>query len=100
MKAIKGKELLKFRCTHCSNCCTDTMVPITDADLSRLVKGMGRPATEIANFAHPDLFDALDDDLGWLELREGRRLLCLKKEPMPAGSLKEDACMFFKDNRC
>ena len=42
-----GLGHLRFRCTSCGNCCRDLRVPLTDADLRRLVDATGRPASQI-----------------------------------------------------
>ena len=42
-----GLGHLRFRCTECGNCCRDLRVPLTTADLRRLVDSTGLPASEV-----------------------------------------------------
>jgi len=42
-----GLGHLRFRCTGCGNCCRDLRVPLTHADVRRLVDATGRPAAQI-----------------------------------------------------
>ncbi len=91
---MRGSKFLRFRCTHCGNCCTDTIVPVTHHDLKRLSKGTGLKAERFCAFYKADDFDDGGEGLGWVELAEGRRVLGLKKQD------KADACFFFKDERC
>ena len=92
-KPIRGARFLKFRCTDCGNCCTDTIVPITDHDVRRLIEP-GRPAETFINFYPRREFDDRAPELAWIHLEEGRRVMALKKQP---GS---EACHFLKELRC
>jgi Fe-S-cluster containining protein len=47
---LRGREYLNFSCTGCGNCCRDTIVLITDADVRRIMEGTGKPAREIVRF--------------------------------------------------
>ena len=45
-----GTHHLRFRCTSCGNCCRDLRVPLTEADLRRLVDATGKPAAEFVDW--------------------------------------------------
>ena len=53
---MKGRELLKFRCTGCGNCCKLRVV-VTDADVRRLMDHTGLPAQKIVYFYSADEVD-------------------------------------------
>jgi Fe-S-cluster containining protein len=45
-----GLRHLSFRCTACGNCCRDLRVPLTTADLRRLVEHTGRAAADVVEW--------------------------------------------------
>jgi len=45
-----GLGHLRFRCTGCGNCCRDLRVPLTTADLRRLVTATAQPAAQIVSW--------------------------------------------------
>lgn len=93
-----GARYLKFRCTECGNCCSDTLVPITGDDLRRLMKGTGLPASEIADFYLSTDFEDGGDGLQFINMDGGRKALGLRKAFDKEND--REACKFFKDNRC
>jgi Fe-S-cluster containining protein len=93
-----GEKFLAFRCTECGNCCSDTIVPVTDEDVRRLMHGTGLAARDIATFYKKSDFDDGGDGLEFANLDGGRRTLGLRKRmDEPNG---REACEFFRDNRC
>ena len=95
---FKGAKYLKFRCTDCGNCCSDTIVPITAEDVKRLMTGEKLPWNKILEFYKSDEFDDGGEGLRFAELDEGRKVMGLiKKWDAENG---RDACKFFKNNRC
>ena len=52
-----GLGHLRFRCTECGNCCRDLRVPLTQADLRRLVDESGLPASEIVDWLPTERVD-------------------------------------------
>ena len=44
------RQLLKFRCTGCGNCCKATIVMLTDSDVRRIVEGTGMAPREFVRF--------------------------------------------------
>lgn len=93
-----GEKYLKFRCTECGNCCSDTIVPITDDDVKRMMEGTGLKATDIATFYKSSDFDDGGEGLEFANLNGGRRTLGLRKRMDKENG--REACKFFKDNRC
>ncbi len=96
--AIRGEKFLKFRCTDCGNCCTDTIVPVTSEDVARLVKGTGLAAADVAQFYKASEFEDEGVGLHFVKLDVGSRVMGLKKRFDEKD--EREACKFFKDNRC
>lgn len=91
---IKGEELLKFRCNRCGNCCR-LHIPVTDADVRRLVDALGLPAHRIVQFFEPSEFGTSPGPLAWVRFgpeRHDRKAMCLREA--------WDKCLFLKSNRC
>lgn len=83
----------RVSCTGCARCCKETIVPVTDADVKRLVKATGQSAQEIIRFADKHEIDYEPDAEAWIRLNYGRRSMVLRK--------KNDRCLFLDDNnRC
>lgn len=93
-----GEKYLKFRCTECGNCCSDTIVPISHLDVQRLMQGTGLKATDLCTFYTPKDFDDGGDSLEFANLDGGRFTLGLRKRFDKEND--RDSCAFFKDNRC
>lgn len=93
-----GEKYLKFRCTECGNCCSDTIVPVTDEDVRRIMQGTGLGAAEVATFYKTTDFDDKGEGLQFVNLDGGRRTLGLRKRMDKEND--REACKFFKDNRC
>ena len=92
---MEGKELLKFRCTDCGNCCKLRVV-VTDMDLARLMAGTGLPPKKIVRFYGPDDIEGKPRGKGWINFSprlEDRRVMALREQ-------RGGACVFFKNNRC
>ncbi len=84
---------LKTRCVGCGRCCTETIVPVTDADVKRLMKHTGKKATEVVRFFGPDDVEWADGDESWIHTTDGNRFLALIKS--------QNRCQFLDDaNRC
>ena len=95
---INGDKYLKFRCTECGNCCSDTLVPITDEDMRRMVKGTGLDPFDICSFYKADDFEDKGEGLEFANLDGGPKTLGLRKKFDKDND--RDSCKFFKDNRC
>src|SRR4051812_48452278 len=90
-----GLHHLRFRCTECGNCCRDLRVPLTDADLRRLVHASDLPASRIVEWLPSEAVDLTGEpgSLVVLDHEQGRVLMTLAQE---AG-----ACRFLSaDERC
>ncbi len=90
-----GLQHLNFRCTECGNCCRDLRVPLTDADLRRLVRTSGLPAARIVQWLPSEAVDLTGEpgSLVVLDHERGRVMMTLAHD---AG-----ACRFLgADERC
>jgi len=95
---IHGDKYLNFRCTDCGNCCSDTLVPITDLDIKRIMEGTGLKPFDICTFYKSEDFEDKGDGLEFANLDSGRRTLGLRKKFDKEND--RDSCIFFKENRC
>ena len=90
-----GLGHLRFRCTGCGNCCRDLRVPLTHADLRRLVDATGRPASEIVAWLPTREVDLTGEpgSLVLLDHPAGHALMALAQH--------DGACVFLgSDERC
>jgi Fe-S-cluster containining protein len=76
-------------CTNHAVCCKDTIVPITDTDVKRLMKVTGLPADEIIRLYSPSDLQ-YDTDHTWIRMGYGKRIIGLKK--------KGNRCKFLNDH--
>jgi Fe-S-cluster containining protein len=97
-KKFGGEKYLKFRCTDCGNCCTDTIVPVTHLDLQRLMKGTKLKADAIAEFYKSSEFADEGEGLQFVELDIGRRVMGLRKRYDEKEG--RESCKFYLDQRC
>lgn len=87
---------LSFTCDRCSKCCKEHRVPLTLADLNRLVAHMpslGQSSLWV-ELLDPTEVDILGEPESLLHLREGRRLLAL------AHRTPADGCVFLAEGGC
>ena len=92
---MKGRDLLKFRCTGCGNCC-GLRVVVTDEDVRRLLAGTGLPINKIVKFYDADEVVGNAREQGWVRFgpdRAGRRVMALLEG-------RDGNCKFLKDDRC
>jgi len=90
-----GLRHLRFRCTACGNCCRDLRVPLTHADVKRLIDGTGRAAAEFVAWLPTAEVDLIGEpgSLVLLDHDAGHALMVLAQH---AG-----ACVFLgSDERC
>jgi Fe-S-cluster containining protein len=90
-----GLSFLRFRCTECGNCCRDLRVPLTHADLRRLVVASGAPPARSVDWLEPDAVDMTGEPESFVLLDQpGRRVLMTLVQ-------RENACAFLgADERC
>jgi Fe-S-cluster containining protein len=90
-------ELLKFRCTGCGNCCRDPLLPLTDADVRRIVEHTGHPAADVVRFVDPNGIDMDDEPEAFAILRQGKRVMVLRHRAGGCIYLGADArCTIYK----
>jgi Fe-S-cluster containining protein len=88
-----GRALLKFRCTGCGNCCKDPLLPLTDADVARIIARTHERATDIVRFVNRHQIDMDDDPDAFVRLRQGKRVMVLGHS--------HGGCRYLDtDNRC
>lgn len=87
-------KYLKFRCTGCGNCCRNTVVCLTDADVKRIVEGTGKSPLDFVCFYSHDQVYMSQKDPSWIRLARGKRVMALRSNG--------DHCTFLDDktNRC
>jgi Fe-S-cluster containining protein len=73
-------DLLKFRCTGCGNCCKEPLLPLTDADVRRIVERTGDDAGDVVRFIDRNAIDMDDEPESFAELRQGRRVMILRHQ--------------------
>jgi len=87
------RKYLNFRCTGCGNCCRETVVLLTDADVTRIAEGTGRAPREFVRFFGPDAVEMGSRHPLWVRFDRGRAVMALKWQG--------GHCMFLEsDNRC
>jgi Fe-S-cluster containining protein len=94
MAAPDWRRYLKFRCTGCGNCCRDTIVCLTDADVRRISEATGRSPRAFVRFYNHDEIAMSDNDPSWVRLGKERRVMALKTT--------HHHCVFLENatNRC
>lgn len=87
------RKYLRFRCTGCGNCCRETVVLLTDADVRRISEGTGRAPAEFVRFFGKDAVEMEKRHPLWVRFDLGRAVMGLK--------WRGQHCMFLdEDNRC
>jgi len=93
MAKEKWERLLKFNCTGCGNCCRDTVVCLTDADIQRIVDGTGKTAATFVQFYDEEEVELSPRSPFWVMLGKKKAVMGLK--------WIRGHCMFLDaDNRC
>lgn len=67
-------DLRAFRCTRCGDCCRIHRVPLTAADLCRLIAATGTRAASLVDWLAPGEVDMTGEPESFVVLPEGRRL--------------------------
>jgi Fe-S-cluster containining protein len=88
----RGLALAGFRCTGCSNCCRSLRVPITDADLARLIRASAQPAERVVEWLAPSEVDLSGEPSSFVELDVGRRVMVLAQSATGCRLLVGDRC--------
>lgn len=90
------RRLLNFRCTGCAACCTDTVVPVTDKDVARIMKATGRSARQVVRFFSQDEVKGDRRSPAWIKLRQGKRFLGLRKQRGHCQYLYKKRCTIYR----
>jgi len=86
-----GKDIVRFKCHHCSYCCTAVVCLPTPWDVIRIVR-----ATEFLEFPTPEEVSGVaKSDLTWLECKGQRYVMALRRD-------EKEGCYFLdtKKRRC
>ena len=88
-----GLHLARVRCTGCGDCCRGLRVPVTFADLGRLVAATALAPGDLIEWASPEQVDVTGEPSSLVLLAPGRRVMLLRH----AGG----ACRFLDgEDRC
>ncbi len=74
----RALPLLRFRCTGCGNCCRDPLLPVTDADLRRIVEHTGLAPSALVKWVDRHGIDLPGEPESFVTLRTGRRVMVLR----------------------
>lgn len=87
-------EKMKFRCTGCGNCCREPLLPLTGADVRRIVRRTGDNPADVVRWVDRNGID-MDDEPEWfVELKQGKRVMVLRHQ-------NGRGCRYLgDDNRC
>lgn len=86
-------SLLKFRCTGCGKCCRDPLLPLTNADLLRIVNHSAADPAELVKWVSSREIALPAKDENFVSLRQGPRVMVLRHT--------RGRCLFLgTDNRC
>ena len=99
MPAVKDwRELLKFRCTGCGNCCKGTIVMLTDHDVRRIVEGTGIAPREFVRFFGEDEIKLAKRHPFWIRFANRRATMALRWGRERCFFLdSEDQCTIYED---
>lgn len=75
---VTGEKFLKFRCTGCGNCCKEPLLPLTDADIQRIVGHTGEASHELVRWVDRNGIDMDDEPEAFVTLRQGKRVMVLR----------------------
>jgi len=73
-------DKLKFRCTGCGNCCKEPLLPLTRADLLRIIARTGDDSAEIVQWVDRNGIDMDDEPEAFVMLRQGKRVMVLRHQ--------------------
>ncbi|HEU4340067.1 MAG TPA: YkgJ family cysteine cluster protein [Candidatus Binatia bacterium] len=87
-------KYLKFRCTGCGNCCRNTLVCVTDADVRRIAERTGKSPLAVVRFYSHDEVSMSESDPLWVKFTHRKRVMGLRS--------LGDHCIFLDNhtNRC
>jgi len=78
-RVFPGHTFLKFKCTGCGNCCKEPLLPLTDADVRRIMARTGDRPSEIVRWVGRDGIDMDDEPEAFVRLRQGKRVMVLRQ---------------------
>jgi Fe-S-cluster containining protein len=90
MAGLISQRAFTFRCTGCGNCCRDTFITCTDADVRRLVEGTGSAVRDIVRFATRDEVEFDKRHPYWVRFGREKRVMVLRRRGRSCGFLDAD----------
>ena len=78
MAKVDWRKYLNFRCTGCGNCCRETVVLLTDSDVSRIAAGTGKAPRGFVRFFGPDAVQMESRHPLWVRFDKGRAVMGLR----------------------
>lgn len=90
---IDGAEFLKFRCGQCGTCCR-LRIPVTDADVLRLMEATGKPVEKFVHFFKRSEFGNSPGPIAWVKLgpwHRDRKAMCIHEV--------YDRCLFLRPKK-
>jgi len=75
-----GKNTVQFACHHCNHCCTEVVCLPTPWDVIRIVRTTGQNPYDFLDWVtHDDIEDVPKHDPTWLECKDGRYMMALRR---------------------
>ncbi|HET9957651.1 MAG TPA: YkgJ family cysteine cluster protein [Polyangiaceae bacterium] len=75
-----AKDLLRFRCTGCGNCCKEPLLPLTDTDLRSILDHTGDAVADVVRFVDRNGIDMDDEPEAFVILPQGKRVMVLRHQ--------------------
>lgn len=76
-----GKNFVRFKCHHCSHCCTEVVCLPTPWDVRRIMRETGADPKDFLEFLPPDeISDVEEDDPTWLDVDGRKYIMALRRD--------------------
>lgn len=76
-----GKNFVRFKCHHCSHCCTEVVCLPTPWDVRRIMRETGAEPKDFLEFLPPDeISDVEADDPTWLDVHGRKYIMALRRD--------------------
>ena len=75
-----GMDTIRFKCHHCSHCCTEVVCLPSPWDVRRIMKMTGADTEDFIEFLTPEEIEDVDlDDPTWLKIKGELYIMALKR---------------------
>lgn len=82
----------EIQCSRCGTCCIDPVLPLNDFEVRKLHRHTGMPLSKFVTFYSFDDLDWPEDAEEWIEFRQGKKILGMKK--------RRGRCIFLNAQGC